>query len=30
MKLLSYTEFLNERFIDHEVPQLQIIMRGNI
>lgn len=28
--LLSYSEFLNERFIDHEIPQLQIIMRGSI
>jgi hypothetical protein len=28
--LLSYTQFLNERFVQHEIPQLQIIMRGNI
>ena len=30
MRFLSYSEFLNERFIQHEIPQLQIIMRGNI
>jgi hypothetical protein len=28
--LLSYSEFLNERFIEQETPQLQIVMRGNI
>lgn len=29
-KLLNYTEFLNERFIDQEIPQLQILLRGTI
>ena len=28
--LKTYSQFINERFIEHEVPQLQIIMRGNI
>lgn len=30
MKLYTYEEFLNERLIDDEIPQLQILMRGTI
>lgn len=29
-KIKLYGEFLNERFIEQEIPQLQIIMRGHI